>query len=813
MDHIKKHNIRLLNLIDYGHSGRTLLRVINEAGNEIITQETILKVLGETPTAKSIIKDFQKIDADIYSINCLIYFDINMLIVDKLAHYCSSINQLSQNLEIIDVRSFNSNTKSRIMFALKELGFETCMDLKEELLKEISSRETLHNNELKTTILNKYKQLQIEEYDQCINQMVKQKLIVETTEGLKISRPKIYDYFSSSTNEKDKIILIKLQGGTFQEVADKIKVSKQYISLMIKQRLPLYPVFHDEEKYRQFLSQYDINTQDLVTLGYDNIILIEYIKLKYKLHPEKDLLSYIEDYDLYDSEVGQKELHKRNLIIIDGDLVRKNFIEIFKRFILLVNLHYFNLESIASAFNEYLDNKKIYDDKLYIRKNCLLSKSNMISRDPLFLNVKYYEFLLFKPEELSYEFTESCDNYLSEFEGYGSVEWFFNRNDELCRKNNINDENQLFTLLKKLFSEKYNDKIDFIRNPIIAVKGINKELFIENLILDLEMPCTVDKYLSYVNEQTGLKKSSISSNFYNVLIKYKNVDGLITLDDDISIEEKRFLENFLEGKRCIGYKFLQDLVDIKYGHRAQVMLNKNVLKKLGYTKTNTSIYLSEYSNRNEAVNDVIKDLDFIIDENELSRIANKEYFYYKGCGYVEDCSLVQISKQKYLNILKRRQTSLIKRLKNQVLKSISAEEIIEFNDYINSSRFRKILEKDEDTKTLINSFGDHILKFIIMTIKEISCIETDTSLIFSKGDLTIGSLLYNLLSEKKSISLLDLQELLNDEYGICHDIPSQKLSEIGLYCPLSSDKVYLSKEYYEKELEEILKNGNFGSQC
>ena len=811
MNEIKRQNIKLLNLIDLGHSGRTLMRILSAVDdNELITEEVIIKILGNTPTAKSIINDLDKIDKDLYSINCLIYFDVNVFIVDKLTHSFGSLNELAKNIETIAVRSFNSNTRARIMLAIKELEIGTFKTLKDELLNEISTKKVLRNSELKTIILNKHKELKFDEYDQCINQMISQKLVIETVEGLKIKQPDIYNYLISSLNEKDKLVLTKLEGGTFQEVADKLQVTKQYISLVLKRRIPLYPIFYNEEKYRMLLEEYDIDISDLVNIGYDNRLLIEYVRCKYQLHPQKDFLDYIKNFNLLNDEIGKRELNKRNLLLFDGELINKNFVGIFKRFILQTEYTSFDLKKIAKPFNEFLNDSNVFDEKLYIRKNNLFQKSCALARDSLFINVNHYLFILFKPDELSHEFIEACDNYLSEFEGYGSVEWFFYKNAKLCKKNNILDENQLFAVLKNLFGDKYKEKIDFIRNPVIAVKGIDKEEYLENLILDLDMPCTIETYLNYVNEKTGLKKASILAQFSGLLAKYKNVNGLISLDDDISTEEKLYLKKCLDGKKCIGYKYLYDLVDIKYGYRTQILLNRNVLKKLGYTRTETSIYFNCYSCRIDAVNDVVKDLDYIVTENDLIKIANKEYFYYNGYdGYVYECSLVQISKQKYLNILKRGQVDLIKKIKARILNSVNDDEVVEFNNYINSNRFKKILY-DEDIKNLLDSFGEYLLKFIIMTIKELSYLETDTSLIFSKHDLTIGNIIYDLLEERKCLSLLELQELLNNEYGICREVSNEKLAEIGLYCPRSSDRVYLNKEYYEKEMEVIF-NGNFKS--
>lgn len=85
---------------------------------------------------------------------------------------------------------------------------------------------------------------------------------------------------------------------------------------------------------------------------------------------------------------------------------------------------------------------------------------------------------------------------------------FYDNNLSLCNKNHIKSERELFVLAKALLGEKYIDKIEFVRNPTFSTKGINKESFIENMILDMDLPCRIDDYLTYVNKVTGLRKDT-----------------------------------------------------------------------------------------------------------------------------------------------------------------------------------------------------------------------------------------------------------------------------------------------------------------
>lgn len=62
--------------------------------------------------------------------------------------------------------------------------------------------------------------------------------------------------------------------------------------------------------------------------------------------------------------------------------------------------------------------------------------------------------------------------YLIDFEGYGSTLLFYKQNQKLCNNNRINDENELFVIMKRIFAKEFKDSIEFIRNPTLEKKGL-----------------------------------------------------------------------------------------------------------------------------------------------------------------------------------------------------------------------------------------------------------------------------------------------------------------------------------------------------
>ena len=64
----------------------------------------------------------------------------------------------------------------------------------------------------------------------------------------------------------------------------------------------------------------------------------------------------------------------------------------------------------------------------------------------------------------------------------------------------------------------------------------------------------MEEYLDYIYNTTGLKQVSVQSNFANIITKYKNANGMISLDDEYTDEEAQTFKELLADRECIGAK-------------------------------------------------------------------------------------------------------------------------------------------------------------------------------------------------------------------------------------------------------------------
>ncbi len=810
MNSFERKNIKLLNLVDDGLSGRTLLRIIDNCNDHYLCENDIKKELGDTPTCRKIIDHFKFLDQTYFSIWCLLKFNINMIVIERIRASFKTLDLLSNNLKAMLKLHLQSKTEEKIIDALKELKLNYFIDLETELLNEISNNEPYLNNQLKEKILNKYPALSVAEYDSAIDNLIKENKIIHSFDGLKLKKNLLSDYLLNSQEKGVDFVKWKLQGDSLQQIANKKGISRERVRQIIQNRISKFPVFFNEDKYYKIMNLYDLSDAEYQLVGLNDKCLIEYIKIKYKLTPFKNSLDYIADFNINETQQAREILKSNKLILIDGQLVQEKFVPLMKKYVYKRNLFSFSLIEIKDDYNKFLNDHYVENKDLFIgdSKDIVL-KNRKLDNNNYFLAMGNQMFFVYRPDFLSSNFVEALDNFFSEFYGYGSVSLFFDNNLSICRKNHITNERELFVLAKSLLGKKYINKIEFIRNPTFATKGINKESFIENMILDMELPCEVEDYLNYVNKVTGLRKDTIYGQFSKTINQYKNSQGLITLENEVTNEQYNFVKTIIGNSKCVGYSYVFDKVELKYGADAQIILNNYNLRKIGFVKTNTSIYSCNYSNRLDAVIEAIDNLDeYMITENELKKISNIEYFYYRNYDFIDSNILMKVGKNNYLNIRKRNQTSLIDSLKAHLLDLIKLDEVYVLSEYIESDSFKILLENNEEYKDLFLSFdAQELLKNIILTLRDINYIETSTAFIFSKRELSINMLINDILTEYGSMSLYDLKETLFDKYSIQKDVTNGELSDLGYYCPKSSEKVYLTKEFYEKELEEYL-NGN-----
>ena len=121
-----------------------------------------------------------------------------------------------------------------------------------------------------------------------------------------------------------------------------------------------------------------------------------------------------------------------------------------------------------------------------------------------------------------------------------------------------------------------------------------------------------------------------------------------------------------------------------------------------------------------------------------------------------------------------------------------------------------IIDKNEDYKCILNVFNERdVIRFLLKTNRNFSCVESFGSFVFSKGELSLKKILEKIISQYKVLDKNEFYEILYDEYGIDKKFSNNELSDFGFYCPFMSEKIYLNAEIYEIDMKEYF-NENIG---
>ncbi|MEG1739257.1 MAG: hypothetical protein RR266_02255 [Bacilli bacterium] len=801
--------MKLFELVDYNHPLRKLGMLVKKLGDRSYTVPLIYESLGETQIANAIVRDLNIIDnSDHYSLWCLSYYGVNSLVIYKLKDYFYDLDMMA--IQIIDLHriGFHDTNIKKIKNAINDLRLNVKCELEADIINIIKSNEPLTNIYLKNIIFNKYHDVNTVLFNSLIDSMIERNLISYNIDGYKIKRIDIKTCLEESTNEKDKCILIRCNGKTLKDCSIEFGLSGERVRQLISKQILKLPVFYKEKDYFAISQKYDLRKNDAEVLEFD-MILWNYVSLKYgKANSEKNVIDYLKDNDMCDSDVGKRLFAIYHLIVIDNEIVCDDFIHLFTRYLYKRNLVSFNVIDISNDFNSYIK------ANMYQNEDCFITKENLnficrkLEKNEKYLNIGSKNFLLFDEDSLSSDFIIAVEQYLESFEGYGSVKLFFEKNKEMCNHNRVNDEKELFVIIKKIFSEKFKDRIEFIRNPTIATKGIDREQDIENLLLDLELPCSVEVYLDYIKEIKGLNQTSVASSFSNIINKYKNVDGLLSLNNEYTDEDKEKFITLLNNRDCIGANLFEFEVKRVFKDKPNIFLNSNTIKKFGYCKTSTSIYKDIFSSRLNAVQNALSHSEIILTEALINKFTNLNYLTNKMFESLDECLVLKIGNNKYLNIVARNQQESVKELKNDLLNLLDDEEIYVLDDFLESALYLQFINQDKEYNSILYSFNTReIIKFIFETTNGFYYLQQADTFLVCKQNITYDSIINRIMTEREKLSLCEFKEVLFEYYGITKSFSNADLTNRGYYCPYTSEKVYLSKKYYEYEMEEYL-NGN-----
>ena len=810
-----KNNLYIFNLCEYPDIPlKTINRIFDFFGNQNISSDGIKHFLGDTPTCFKILDRFEKIDLSFLSLYSLISCEVNQYLIDKLRESFNSIEDLSKNISKLDSFHFQERTLIKIetfLNAHKDPATVAEEILKDVVIKTLAGAITpIKQSDLFAVVVNAIGSISASDFCNKINELALSGDIKITEAGLEIKRPTIQEYFDKYIDSSKKIAIVEqnVKGTNIQRIADSLRITRQRVDQILKDQVIRMPVFDNELRYKLLMSEYSLSYAIMDRLGYGDKELINYVKLKYSTKPEKNEVDYVTDVNdagqsLIGTDLGAYILNENKLAYVNGKLLKKDFRSLFCEFVESNDIIVFNSKDAIRDFKLFLNTNHI---DLGLNELTFDVMNRKIENLGIFLNCGSHNFYRIDLEKMSSEFLEATRHFLENFYGFCSSAAFLSRNKELCEREHITDESQLFAVLKYLYSKEFEEDIDFIRTPTISTKGLDRDEFYENLLADLQ-PVSVSDFLDYVADEYGFNKSSLYSERLSFINKYIDPNGILRLDNylDPSDPDILTLNSMLGNRKVIPLNEYVEMVRTQLPNKADYFTSKYVIKKLGYSYRTDSIYLDEYNSLFDAMLAVSKDLNISVSESLLSKYLPVDSLNTRYSLIKQSAMFLKFSDSSYLNISKMIDRERLLCYRDELIDSLTPDTIYTLSDMMDTVFYKRLSEKYPDIAKIFEAVGYKLLINLLQGSLTITSLESEDPFVFGKGTLVSNKKVIKcIVKERGSIDKMELIDLLSSKYGINHEYWKGYFFELGLYYNNHTDKVYISKERCDQELQDYL---------
>lgn len=792
---------------------RTIHRLYDGINSAIVDEEQIQNVLGTTNTSQKIIDSLSLIDKTKLSLFALTIVDINISIIEVLRNSYDSIAELYAHKEELPELNIQSRTIVKIS------SFFESSQIRNQISKLIKIDETDHlllelkkfDNAVKISdfyslIGRKYGFTNIQTFSSVINQLANQNKIKITGNGILLKKEKLSSYISNHINEKEiEILNYYLSGNTLEETAKKYGVTRQRIDQVLDKKISKLPEFENEKSIYDTLSVYRFSKETLDELYVSEPLIPYYVKTKYKLDAQKNEIDYVIENNLLDTTAGIKILKRNNCTFIQDKLYKLNFPSLFEKYVEENNIISLTPSEHIESFRSYLNGFNIDLDTEILKG---ISFETKIKHSSFLLNYgsnNYYWFVRERYDEL---FLTKIRDYLENFYGFGYVDYFFNNNIELCKKNSVFNPAQLFIVIKAFFEKEFFDEIEFIRNPSIATKGLERDQFLRELIEEWQ-PIKYEEFVAKLEKEYGIKKSNFIANYYCYIQDFKTEDGYLTtsveaIDENNSII--KLIRSYLHDKDIVPYKtFVKDIAINLNKDEKEKYTSKFFIKRLGYKVTNCAVFSSKYNSIFDVMNTLCDRFPTAIAESELKKYYPIESLDNKYDSIKQNCLLLRFSDTSFLNVKKMIPREEVIAFREELAKLLPEGEIFtirKLNEFIPykhlKNKYLKLIE-------IIQALNNDFLVSIIQSSTEITYYD-GLLFVFGKGKkLSPKQIIRSILEKENSIDRYELLDILSSSFGIELGNPTASyFAEMGFFFSTINNKIYKTKELYNNELSSYL---------
>lgn len=485
----------------------------------------------------------------------------------------------------------------------------------------------------------------------------------------------VEEYLETIKKDVNKAILRKrLRNKTLEEIGNDCSITRERVRQILNMIFKEMPKMH-EDRYKYLFTNYLLSVEDFVYgFGKDENnaeIAYYYLNARYKKGKRK-IEEAVRDtkLDCHQRNAAEKIQYK-DYLDFKGKKIKKDRNELVK-YILHENAHdkAITFSELKEIYAKVLDDFGIENnDKFNIDKK---SVSNRLRESPFLLyttgeKLRYYNI----PERDFMEFLNEINLFQYKDVQISALK-IYNTHSELMHEYDIQDENELHNLLKKICTEKKADpegkyrelypEIDFGRMPTLKFGNVSIEQQAEKLLMQ-SAPISMDDFVRKYAEEYAYDEKTIKANMLEGIKEYLDEtaeEKIYKLDypmlnDSVMSQFKENLQKdfyFIDELKELYKKLFPDL-DLQF-------FNSYTIKKLGYNIYMDYIISKKYNNAVDYFKHILLKDDFLDINNFPRRLPTLVQFYVCLDELRHEYEIVEYDYRKYINIRKLEESGISK---------------------------------------------------------------------------------------------------------------------------------------------------------
>lgn len=588
-----------------------------------------------------------------------------------------------------------------------------------------------------------------------------------------------------------KTVIREVLAGKKQvEVANAMNLTRERVRQIFNKAMSQLPnILEEDVVYKDIFTKYDIEENLFTELFMTESNVYNYLLNRYE--KGKDSITELLDTEYFDKD--EENIIKKHfkLITYNGITIKEDKMQLLIAILQTEGIQY-TIFDLVDKYNKIIKENK-YNLELinnfHTIESVLARQKNVIASNKR--RYRYYNYKLLSQEDI-----EEIKELLDVDDGAYYTDYFFDKNLELMNKINIVDKNELYNLMKNLFSDEQN--IKFSNMPIVLIGYDTKDEFLLEKMNNLS-PILCEEFVQKISEEYGHSVDSlrayITKEFYSYITK-----GMINLETKTFNEDEIALLRKELTKDIYSIKELKDILHNIFKKDCTEYIKTVNFEKLGFRIREQYIHKADARTVDEIIeNEILQDNIFDYKNTRLKNIGSSfQWCFYDLIGknklirYTDDLYYTEKGlEEKNIKIQR------IIEFKEEVYENVNENQIFTLYNIKQTG----ICEKYEDLY-VSNIFVESLIK----TISGIKNVSVENNIVFIKSDLEYfnkADFIEKIILDNELTKITEIKEFLKEEYDI-----NIELSQIKELISLKKYNIEEEKQETNKLEDESIENAS-----